>query len=181
MSEAADEPGDRLRGGHLAEHLALAGRVGDVPAALEPARHCGHSLTMGLALAVDARRSWRRDLLRASPGAGTTLPTRTPREHVRRRHDGGSGCVACSVTRCGRTDPAPPQPETWAALAYLVVVGSVVVFLLYLVVLRYWAASRASCGFPSVTVSAWLDNEPVNDHGLTALTPVGSNLGSWIR
>jgi len=34
-----------------------------------------------------------------------------------------------------------------AAIAYLVVVGSVVVFLLYLVVLRYWAASRASYGF----------------------------------
>ena len=60
----------------------------------------------------------------------------------------------------------PHRPETWAALAYLVVVGSVVVFLLYLVVLRYWAASRASYGFviiPFVTLllSAWLDNEPV--------------------
>jgi drug/metabolite transporter (DMT)-like permease len=56
----------------------------------------------------------------------------------------------------------PQRPETWAATAYLVVV----VFLLYLVVLRYWAASRASYGFviiPFVTVvlSAWLDNEPV--------------------
>jgi drug/metabolite transporter (DMT)-like permease len=42
----------------------------------------------------------------------------------------------------------------------------VVVFLLYLVVLRYWAASRASYGFviiPFVTVvlSASLDDEPV--------------------
>ena len=61
----------------------------------------------------------------------------------------------------------PHRPETWAAMAYLVVVGSVVVFLLYLVVLRYWAASRASYGFviiPFVTLalSAWLDNEPVS-------------------
>ena len=60
----------------------------------------------------------------------------------------------------------PHRPETWAAMAYLVVVGSVVVFLLYLVVLLYWAASRASYGFviiPFVTLllSAWLDNEPV--------------------
>jgi drug/metabolite transporter (DMT)-like permease len=60
----------------------------------------------------------------------------------------------------------PHRPETWAAMAYLVVIGSVVVFLLYLVVLRYWAASRASYGFviiPFVTVvlSTWLDNEPV--------------------
>src|SRR5215207_8534716 len=60
----------------------------------------------------------------------------------------------------------PQRPETWAAMAYLVVIGSVVVFLLYLVVLRYWTASRASYGFviiPFVTLvlSAWLDNEPV--------------------
>ena len=45
-------------------------------------------------------------------------------------------------------------------------VGSVVVFVLYLVVLRYWAASRAAYAFvliPFVTVvlSAWLDNEPL--------------------
>ncbi len=38
----------------------------------------------------------------------------------------------------------PQRPETWAAMAYLVVAGSVVVFLLYLVVLRYWTASRVS-------------------------------------
>ena len=60
----------------------------------------------------------------------------------------------------------PHRPEIWAAMTYLVVIGSVVVFLLYLIVLRYWAASRASYGFviiPFVTLvlSAWLDNEPV--------------------
>jgi drug/metabolite transporter (DMT)-like permease len=60
----------------------------------------------------------------------------------------------------------PHRPETWAAMAYLAVIGSVVVFLLYLIVLRYWAASRASYGFviiPFITLvlSAWLDNELV--------------------
>jgi drug/metabolite transporter (DMT)-like permease len=60
----------------------------------------------------------------------------------------------------------PQRAATWAAVAYLVVVGSVVVFVLYLVVLRYWAASRAAYAFvliPFVTVllSAWLDNEPL--------------------
>jgi drug/metabolite transporter (DMT)-like permease len=59
----------------------------------------------------------------------------------------------------------PHLRQTWAAMAYLVVIGSVVVFLLYLVVVRYWTASRASCGFviiPIVTaLSAWLDNELV--------------------
>jgi len=60
----------------------------------------------------------------------------------------------------------PHRAETWAAMAYLVVTGSVLVFLLYLVVLRYWTASWASYGFviiPFVTLvlSAGLDNEPV--------------------
>ncbi|MGH2678711.1 MAG: DMT family transporter [Actinomycetota bacterium] len=60
----------------------------------------------------------------------------------------------------------PERPATWAALAYLVVIGSVVVFVLILVVLRHWAASRASYGFvvsPPVTLllGAWLLDEPV--------------------
>ncbi len=58
----------------------------------------------------------------------------------------------------------PRHGETWAALGYLVVVGSVVVFVLYVVVLRYWSASRAAYEFsiiPVVTLalSAWLDDE----------------------
>lgn len=60
----------------------------------------------------------------------------------------------------------PQRGETWAALVYLAVVGSILVFLLYVVVLRYWAASRAAYGFvliPIVTVmlSAWLDSESI--------------------
>ena len=60
----------------------------------------------------------------------------------------------------------PRRGETWAALGYLVLVGSVLVFVLYLVVLRYWSASRTAYEFaliPVVTValSAWLDDEPV--------------------
>src|SRR4029450_1737126 len=132
------------------------------------------SVTAECALTVGARRDWRRHLFCPSPGAGMTLPTRAPRDHERHRHDDRSGCAARGGTRRRRTDPAPAPPpghgphrhETWAAMAYLVVIGSVVVFLLYLVVLRYWAASRASYGFviiPFVTVvlSAWLDNEPI--------------------
>jgi drug/metabolite transporter (DMT)-like permease len=73
--------------------------------------------------------------------------------------------VACSLL-VGETIELPKSGETWAALAYLVVVGSVVVFSLYIVVLRYWSASRVSYTFvlvPVVTValSAWLDDEPV--------------------
>jgi drug/metabolite transporter (DMT)-like permease len=60
----------------------------------------------------------------------------------------------------------PDRAETWLALAYLVGIGSIVVFVLYLVVLRYWPASRAAYTFvlvPVVTValSAWLDDEPI--------------------
>lgn len=60
----------------------------------------------------------------------------------------------------------PDRASTWAALVYLVVVGSVVVFSLYIVVLRYWSASRVAYTFvlvPVVTVvlSAWLDDEPI--------------------
>ncbi|HEV2711587.1 MAG TPA: DMT family transporter [Gaiellaceae bacterium] len=60
----------------------------------------------------------------------------------------------------------PRRAETWLAIGYLVPVGSVLVFVLYLVVLRYWEASRAAYEFvliPLVTValSTWLDDEPL--------------------
>src|SRR6266545_2745133 len=60
----------------------------------------------------------------------------------------------------------PNRAETWLALGYLVAIGSIVVFVLYLMVLRYWPASRAAYTFvlvPVVTVvlSAWLDDEPI--------------------
>jgi drug/metabolite transporter (DMT)-like permease len=60
----------------------------------------------------------------------------------------------------------PREPETWLAVGYLVPVGSVLVFVLYLVVLRHWEASRAAYEFvliPVVTValSTWLDDEPL--------------------
>ena len=60
----------------------------------------------------------------------------------------------------------PHLPATWIALAYLVPLGSVAVFVLYLVILGHWSASRAAYVFvfiPVVTVllSAWLDNEPI--------------------
>jgi drug/metabolite transporter (DMT)-like permease len=60
----------------------------------------------------------------------------------------------------------PRRAATWVSIAYVVPVGSILVFVLYLVVLRYWAASRAAYTFvviPVVTIalSAWLDREPV--------------------
>jgi drug/metabolite transporter (DMT)-like permease len=93
---------------------------------------------------------------------------------------GAAVLLVGSVIR-GEQRVIPQRAETWAALGYLTVVGSVLVFLLYLVVLRHWTASRASYGFvliPFVTVllSAWLDNEPISTGlvvgGLLILTGV---------
>jgi drug/metabolite transporter (DMT)-like permease len=58
----------------------------------------------------------------------------------------------------------PERAATWLAWAYLVVVGSVVVFSLFLYVLKHWTASATSYQFvllPFVTValSAWLTGE----------------------
>ena len=60
----------------------------------------------------------------------------------------------------------PARGETWTAISYLVLAGSLAVFLLYLYVLRFWPASRATYAFvliPFVTVllSSRLDDEPV--------------------
>jgi drug/metabolite transporter (DMT)-like permease len=66
----------------------------------------------------------------------------------------------------GDTFELPERSETWGAVLYMVTLGSVGVFSLYLFVLQRWVASRAAYSFvliPIVTVvlSAWLDDEPV--------------------
>jgi drug/metabolite transporter (DMT)-like permease len=66
----------------------------------------------------------------------------------------------------GETLELPHGAATWTALIYLVTLGSVAVFLLYVFVLRRWAASRAAYAFlfspiVSLALSAWLDDEPV--------------------
>ena len=60
----------------------------------------------------------------------------------------------------------PDRGATWLALVYTVVLGSGPVFVLYVVVVRLWSASRAAYTFvliPIVTVllSWWLDDEPI--------------------
>lgn len=77
----------------------------------------------------------------------------------------------------------PSTTGSWLALGYLVVLGSIVVFLLYLHVLDRWPASRAvyfdTLIPPSaVLLSAWLDDEP-----LTLGLVVGGALilaGVWV-
>lgn len=78
----------------------------------------------------------------------------------------GAVFLAVLTLVAGNQIVLPQQAATWWALVYMVVIGSGVVFTLYVVVLRYWAASRANYGFviiPIVTVlaSAWLLDEQI--------------------
>ena len=61
----------------------------------------------------------------------------------------------------------PSAPSTWAAFVYLVLGGTVVVFYLYLFVLRRWTASATSYSFllfpiATVFIAAWLLGETVS-------------------
>lgn len=79
----------------------------------------------------------------------------------------------------------PSSSSTWLALAYLVVFGSIVVFLLFLLVLRHWQASRAAyldvlIPPSAVLLSSWLDDEPITA-GLVAggvLVLIGAYVGA---
>jgi len=78
----------------------------------------------------------------------------------------GAAFLLIASLVAGQPWKVPERTGTWVAVGFLVLVGSVVVFVLYLVVLKYWEASRVAYGFvitPIVTVllSAWLDDEPI--------------------
>jgi drug/metabolite transporter (DMT)-like permease len=69
--------------------------------------------------------------------------------------------------RAGEEWSLPVTPATWAAFVYLVLIGSVLVFYLYLYVLRRWTASVTSYSyllFPvaTVVIAAWLLNEAIS-------------------
>jgi drug/metabolite transporter (DMT)-like permease len=79
----------------------------------------------------------------------------------------------------------PAKTATWAAVVYLVIVGSIAVFTLYLFVLRRWTASATTYAFvliPFVTVlvSAWLTGEAITPALLVggALVLVGVWIGA---
>ncbi len=99
---------------------------------------------------------------------GTVVVRRYPSPHPVAMNAIGmaTGAVVLVVGAVVRGEPfaVPQLGTTWAAISYLAVIGSIVVFWLYLVVLEHWSASRAAYGFvliPIVTVllSAWLDDE----------------------
>ena len=67
----------------------------------------------------------------------------------------------------GESWSLPTTASTWAAFAYLVLVGSVVVFSLYLYVLSRWTASATSYSFlliplATVAIAAWLLGESIS-------------------
>jgi drug/metabolite transporter (DMT)-like permease len=88
----------------------------------------------------------------------------------------------------GESYAMPQAVRTWAAQVYLVLVGSVVVFALYLFVLSRWTASAASYEFVlvplvGIILSAWLLDERVTGtFGVGALLVlVGVYLGALGR
>ncbi|MFD0370250.1 DMT family transporter [Streptomyces sp. NPDC059071] len=100
----------------------------------------------------------------------TVLVRRLPKVHPVTMN--AVGMTAASVllfagsAAVGDTWRLPDRAATWWALAYLVIAGSVLTFVLFLFVVHRWDASRAAYVFvvvPVVTivVSAWLDDEPL--------------------
>jgi len=79
----------------------------------------------------------------------------------------GAAVLLAGAAAAGESTVLPESAATWAAFVYLVTLGSVGVFLLYLFVLGRWTASRAAYAFllspfVSILLSAWLDDEPVS-------------------
>ena len=70
----------------------------------------------------------------------------------------------------------PHQADTWWALAYMVIIGSAVVFTLYVVVLEHWDASRANFGFVIVPIVTVLISAQLLDEQVTIGLAVGGTL-----
>jgi len=78
----------------------------------------------------------------------------------------GAAFLAGLTLITGTTVALPRQTDTLWAVAYMVIVGSGVVFTLWVAVVERWSATRANYGFvvmPIFTVlaSAWILNEPI--------------------
>ncbi|WP_329386444.1 EamA family transporter [Streptomyces sp. NBC_01351] len=76
----------------------------------------------------------------------------------------------------GDTWRLPERPATWWALGYLVVAGSVLTFVLYLVVVRRWGASRAAYVFVVIPVVTIVLSGLLDDEELTAGLLLGAPL-----
>jgi drug/metabolite transporter (DMT)-like permease len=97
----------------------------------------------------------------------------------------GTAFLAVLAVVAGEHPTVPTRLETWLAFWYLVLIGTVAVFLLFLFVLRRWTASGTSYAFvltPFVTVAigVWLAHETVTWTFLVggALVLVGVYVGA---
>ncbi len=100
----------------------------------------------------------------------------------------GAALLGALSIASGESRALPTRPETWLAVGYLVVFGSVVVFILVLHVLGRWSATGASYSFlliPLVTVAlgAILLREPIQPTFLLggAIVLAGVYLGAVHR
>jgi drug/metabolite transporter (DMT)-like permease len=100
----------------------------------------------------------------------------------------GATLLLAATARSGETASLPRQTETWLVLGYMVVFGSMGVFILALHVLSRWTASAISYAFlllPLVTVpeAAVLLHEPVKPIFVLAsvLVFAGVYLGAFYR
>ena len=77
----------------------------------------------------------------------------------------------------------PTATSTWAAFAYLAVVGSVLVFYFYLYVLMRWPASRAAYGFVLLPVATMIVSALLTSELVTGSFLLGASivlLGVWL-
>jgi drug/metabolite transporter (DMT)-like permease len=100
----------------------------------------------------------------------------------------GAAMLAVLSFVAGESHALPTRPETWLAIAYLVVFGSVAVFVLVLYVLARWSVSATSYAFllfPLVTVAlgAILLREPIQPTFLLggAIVILGVYVGAVYR
>jgi drug/metabolite transporter (DMT)-like permease len=145
---------------HRQERLTGRGVIGTLTAAAGVAVMAGPSVADGLPMLsvlalVGAALSF---------GEAAVLVKRFPRVDPVATNaiamTSGAAVMAALSLASGETWTLPELGETWIAL----VVGSAIVFSLYLFVLAHWSASRASYGLvivPVVTffLSVWLDDE----------------------
>lgn len=78
----------------------------------------------------------------------------------------GAGILAVVAVVTGERFALPTQPDGWVAMAYLILLGSIVLFLLVLFILARWTASATSYGFllfplVAIALGAMLLDEPV--------------------
>lgn len=81
----------------------------------------------------------------------------------------GAGAIVLYLLSrmAGEGHPLPADPTTWVVFGYLIILGSVLMFFLYLFVLRRWTASATSYQFVlmpvvAIALGAWLADEALS-------------------